>query len=1526
MNYRNIKRLISFLLITLLVLASGVSGVYGQESFQQIDNTSHVSEEYVAHQLVIKYKTTNEGLISSLQKLTEESTAGKVVKQLPEGARLLELPKDKDIRETMLALSEDPNIEYVEPNYYVYAFGPNVHDESIMLLDDKKAEGDFEVPVPNDPFYSEQYGPQLIKAPYAWSTVGFNSAVVAVIDTGVQTTHPDLQGRVLPNGWNFVQRKSSGLPYNPEDISDDNGHGTHVFGIISAIYNNGIGIVGCSGPADVKILPVKVLNDKGQGTSFDVSEGIKYAADQGVDVINLSLGTSFSSNVLSEAVSYAQSKGCVVVAAAGNESRRVELTYPASYLGVIAVGAVDNLKRRAYFSNYGDRLDLTAPGVAVLSTVPDFVGRPNQKIGEAYGDDESGYYEKWSGTSMAAPYVAAAAALYKCIYPDASVLQVCEVLTSTAEDIGDLGRDPETGYGLVDLAAIMGQEPIKRALAFRGPKEGQSVFGTVIFKVQIGMPAQVSTLEFYIDEIAADCKIKEITCEGEETVSFEWDSKEWPDGEHKIIALAKDSSGEQIGKTEELSISINNVITSGLRLEVTDPDGKPAASATAYVIRKVGNDYSTKYYYADENGFIRVPGTSSQDVDGYDVTIFGEIDDKDKGERFLYNHKFEEPGWYQIGGENTVKITLEMHDQESAKLTNPLYCLSPLDFNYKRKTVIGPWRETQCKLLHIDPGTYEAYGFWSPSLPEVRQAAAVSEDSPTYLLRAKFTIEEGQNDTILTLNVDNGGKIVAGTHEEQDHTILYLKVPEESEHFGIPLLSSGLKGQEIILPPGEYEVSADVVSIQDGDEWSFYLSREKTLSVAEGINNPTRIDFGKRIKIAEFQSKTGTQIEKGKRLETINKFTDKFGNNLAYAYGPRRSWSLDSLFFVRKETDDGLFRLFEWSPEDVGGFKEVEIDWLYRNDPIFSVYDSNENQIYENTSSFNLNGSIWDSGRDYTTPLPPGPGHYQARLSLYAGPLSGTDNQLVQETLDFEIIVPEGKETVDIVVKGPQDEPVSTGEIKLFKWEENDGWQLINKNKRLITKDTGLVQIPTNFDFSSQNINLALIEARMYSLTGFSSQPFSTIYALDKLNLSDVKPIEVSISDDFGNDLTNNLNANRLKLPLYSDGGGRLPELKYVTEVSVIPRQASWGEPWRIYLDPGIHNYCYTTFRQGNSYYLLSSLNIEVNEGAKLDLNGQKTARCEIVKADNVHPRIMLRPAGMSDAVVYSNEIVTKGSNIKYMILSEGKYSPLYKLENTLDTNTILVQTFEMGEKELEAGQTYEWGFGSSLETAFELDQNEFSLGDKLTGSVSFHDEFGNRLKHVNIMKDGAEVAEVNPCLVLERILPNGEIMECMRKESSDFWECIEISLPDDLQPGNYQAFLELPLTETIKTNHVEFTVKGELEEHSKYELTVDESNDYELEETESGLKLIVRQAVAGFKEFGATVRSRTGEGLGQLNVVFTHLRNNIQRGLNTISADFDASWFSVKAGFNVEPGDFIKIFMVDELTNDLDRNPIILK
>lgn len=218
---------------------------------------------------------------------------------------------------------------------------------------------------------------------------------------------------------------------NPsEKPYDDVGHGTHVAGIISALVNNGEGVAGMTWYN--KVMPIKVLDQSGSGTTYSVAEGIIWAADHGAKVINLSLGNYAQAEFLHDAIKYAYDKDVVLVAATGNDNTE-RPGYPAAYPEVFAVSATDSSMHRASFSNYGDYVDVMAPGASIASTYPG-----NQ-------------YAALSGTSMASPHVSALAALIRSINPDLTNKEVMELMRSSVIDLGTPGHDKYFGYGQIDV-------------------------------------------------------------------------------------------------------------------------------------------------------------------------------------------------------------------------------------------------------------------------------------------------------------------------------------------------------------------------------------------------------------------------------------------------------------------------------------------------------------------------------------------------------------------------------------------------------------------------------------------------------------------------------------------------------------------------------------------------------------------------------------------------------------------------------------------------------------------------------------------------------------------------------------------------------------------------------------------------------------------------------------------------------------------------------------------------------------------
>lgn len=294
---------------------------------------------------------------------------------------------------------------------------------------------------PNDEVLRQQWGLRNILAEQAWDITTGGPIVVAVLDTGVDGSHPDLQGKVLPGHNVFSGGANAG---------DDNGHGTAVAGLIAANTDNRTGIAGlCWG---CRILPVKVLDANGGGNDATVAAGIRWAADNGARVINMSLGGAGESETLREAVEYAAAKGIVLVAASGNEREAGNpVSYPAAYSQVIAVGATGNADTITGFSNTGDYLDIAAPGVGLWTTLPD------------------GRYGPPNGTSFSSPYVAGAAALVLTQRPDLGWYDVACVLQASADDKGAPGKDPEYGWGRLNVLQAVQLAPVYTGCPLEAP-------------------------------------------------------------------------------------------------------------------------------------------------------------------------------------------------------------------------------------------------------------------------------------------------------------------------------------------------------------------------------------------------------------------------------------------------------------------------------------------------------------------------------------------------------------------------------------------------------------------------------------------------------------------------------------------------------------------------------------------------------------------------------------------------------------------------------------------------------------------------------------------------------------------------------------------------------------------------------------------------------------------------------------------------------------------------------------------------
>lgn len=378
--------------------------------FQKIEDAEDKLAEYKTDEIIVKFKNK-----ASFERIS--------------------LPAGLSVSKALTNYQGRNDVEYAEPNYIARTFY-----------------------TPNDTYYSLQWGfdnnsNSGINTEEAWNTSKGQGVVVAVVDTGVAYENygfwyqkaPDFNNTCFVPGYDFAN--------NDTHPNDDNGHGTHVAGTIAESTNNNLGAAGIA--FESCIMPVKVLNRQGSGSYADIADGIRWAADNGADIINLSLGGPSSASYLENAVAYAHGKGVTIVAAAGNDGQN-SISYPAAYNDyVIAVGATRFDKKLAPYSNRGAGLDLVAPG-GDLSVDQNGDGYGDGILQQTFGSNPRDFgYWFFQGTSMASPHVAAAAALLISHGNATTPTDVQTALQETAADLGSTGWDSTYGFGLVNAAAAL---------------------------------------------------------------------------------------------------------------------------------------------------------------------------------------------------------------------------------------------------------------------------------------------------------------------------------------------------------------------------------------------------------------------------------------------------------------------------------------------------------------------------------------------------------------------------------------------------------------------------------------------------------------------------------------------------------------------------------------------------------------------------------------------------------------------------------------------------------------------------------------------------------------------------------------------------------------------------------------------------------------------------------------------------------------------------------------------------------------
>ncbi|MFO7641695.1 MAG: S8 family serine peptidase, partial [Candidatus Competibacteraceae bacterium] len=464
------------------------------------------------------------GLPQKEQEKILKAQNGRAVGRIEQiGVHLVQVPPQA-LEAVTRALARNPHVEFVEKD---------------MLV-----EPGF---TPNDPDYSKPWHLPKIAAPSAWDwnpTMGA-SITIAILDTGVDATHPDLAGQIVP-GWNFYD--------NNADTSDTHNHGTWVAGTAAATTNNGTGVASVAGQA--RIMPVRIAQPDGYAYWSTVAKGVTWAADQGAKIANISYNGVSGSSSVQNAAQHMRNKGGVVVVAAGNSGGQENISASDTMLSVAATNSSDT---RSSFSSYGAYVDLAAPGESILTTA------------------RGGGYSNAKGTSFSSPIVAGVAALVMDANSMLSPPEIDGVLQSTAVDLGAAGWDAYYGHGRIDAAAAVAKavklltSDIQAPVAsITSPKGGATVSGLATVDVSATDNVGVTRVELYVNgqKIPEDDIIA--------PYGFSWDTTTMADGSATLVAYAYDAAGNQ-GFSSGVTVTVSNAVSAP---EPTDTQA-PTASITS---------------------------------------------------------------------------------------------------------------------------------------------------------------------------------------------------------------------------------------------------------------------------------------------------------------------------------------------------------------------------------------------------------------------------------------------------------------------------------------------------------------------------------------------------------------------------------------------------------------------------------------------------------------------------------------------------------------------------------------------------------------------------------------------------------------------------------------------------------------------------------------------------------------------------------------------------------------------------------
>ena len=425
-----------------------------ETDISQKTNQVESKEDYIEGRILVRFESDEqkEAISNDYQELSKIRR----LEQLP----LYLFETEEDIDDLITELEAEAGVKYAERNYIYHKLGDSTNAEH----------------------YEKQWHYSAISLLETWELAeSDDTARVAVLDTGIDSEHPEFKKyndeSIVYKGKNFAGKNEDEKDYDKGDYMDRDGHGTHVAGTIAALDNQEK-VVGVAYD-NLELLAGKVLGDDGTGGNYGIAAGIRWAIDEGVDVINMSLGGSLPSQAMIEALDYADQNNVTVIAASGNHGG-ASMDFPAEYDDVISVGATDYNNQVTNFSNRGVKLDVVAPGADIYSIISKeyvYYDDNNLKIGERDYEDA---YSFMGGTSMAAPHVSGVAALLIVEGVAETPDEIREQLRLTAHDLGaenegNKGWDSSYGYGMINAHAAIVDARITEAKVFAGEKEGNTI-------------------------------------------------------------------------------------------------------------------------------------------------------------------------------------------------------------------------------------------------------------------------------------------------------------------------------------------------------------------------------------------------------------------------------------------------------------------------------------------------------------------------------------------------------------------------------------------------------------------------------------------------------------------------------------------------------------------------------------------------------------------------------------------------------------------------------------------------------------------------------------------------------------------------------------------------------------------------------------------------------------------------------------------------------------------------------------------